>query len=423
MATPQRLKPCTFLQESASLKRCADTNLKTHPSDTLGTVQRGLQQSFGLCLTPSPRLSIVLEAMNVVKATKNFEEWLRRQLRLVEPDLRFKHEQMAAALFPFFRATFYRWLQVWPDQCPGLDRVPHVLSVGDLHVENFGTWRDLDGRLIWGVNDFDEAAVYPYTMDLVRLATSAVLAAQEKRLAMRPKDAASAILAGYVRGMEEGGVPFVLEENHVWLRAIAESKLRDPVVFWGKINSLPTIRGPIPETAREALEHLLPQHGIAYRVARRRAGLGSLGRLRVVAVAEWKGGLVAREVKALTASAQQWLLAQRAPSEILYAALLKRAVRCRDPYVEMRGQWIVRRLSPSCSRIELETLGTSRGELRLLDAMGRETANVHLGTAEKQHAILADLRARKPNWLWKAADSMAEAMEKDWRVWRERWQS
>ena len=69
--------------------------------------------------------------MNIVKATKKYEDWLRLQIRLVEPDLRFKHEQMAAALFPFFRATFYRWLQVWPEECPGLDRVPEILSVGD----------------------------------------------------------------------------------------------------------------------------------------------------------------------------------------------------------------------------------------------------------------------------------------------------
>jgi len=55
----------------------------------------------------------------------------------------------AAALFPFFRATFYRWVQVWPEVCPDLDRVPHLLSIGDLHVENFGTWRDIDGRLVW----------------------------------------------------------------------------------------------------------------------------------------------------------------------------------------------------------------------------------------------------------------------------------
>ena len=89
--------------------------------------------------------------MNIVKATNQYEGWLGLHIRIVEPDLRFKHEQMAAALFPFFRATFYRWLQVWPEECAELDRVPHILSVGDLHVENFGTWRDTDGRLVWGL--------------------------------------------------------------------------------------------------------------------------------------------------------------------------------------------------------------------------------------------------------------------------------
>lgn len=361
--------------------------------------------------------------MNIVKATKKFEDWLGLHIRVVAPDLRFKHEQMAAALFPFFRATFYRWVQLWPEVCPNLDRVPHILSVGDLHVENFGTWRDTDGRLIWGVNDFDEACLFPYTMDLVRLATSALLATREEHLAMRPKESAAAILAGYERGMAEGGRPFVLGENHEWLRAIAESKLRDPVVFWGKIDRLLTVKGEIPESAREAIEHLLPERGIPYRLARRVAGLGSLGHLRLVAIAEWKGGRVAREAKALTPSALHWLNPKRAPAELLYAAILRRAVRCPDPWVQMRGHWIVRRLSPHCSRIELEALGTSRGECRVLEAMGKETANIHVGTEEKRRAILKDLRGRKSNWLLTAAQAMADAMEKDWRVWKERWQS
>ncbi len=361
--------------------------------------------------------------MNIVKATKNFEDWLGQHIRIVGPDLRSKHEQMAAAFFPFFRATFYRWVQVWQEVCPDLDRVPHILSVGDLHVENFGTWRDTDGRLVWGVNDFDEACVYPYTMDLVRLATSALVAAREEHLTMKAKESAAAILAGYEQGMEEGGRPFVLGENHEWLRAIAESKLRDPVVFWGKMDRLPTAKGEIPESAREAIEHLLPEPHMPYRLARRVAGLGSLGRVRLVGIAEWKGGRVAREAKALLPSAVHWLNPKRAPEEILYGAILKRAVRCPDPYVQMRGHWIVRRLSPHCSRIELEALATSRGECRLLEAMGRETANIHVGTEEKRKAILKDLRGRKGNWLVRAAQAMADAMEKDWRVWRERRQS
>jgi len=73
----------------------------------------------------------------------------------------------------------------------------------------------------------------------------------------------------------------------------------------------------------------------------------------------------------------------------------------------------------------LEALGTSRGEIRLLEAMGRETANIHLETEEKRRAILKDLRGRnnKDNWLLGTAEFMAEAMEQDWKVWKERWQS
>ena len=47
-----------------------------------------------------------------------------------------------------------------------------MLAVGDLHVNSFGTWRDAEGRLCWGVDDFDESYPLAYTNDLVRLAAS-----------------------------------------------------------------------------------------------------------------------------------------------------------------------------------------------------------------------------------------------------------
>src|SRR6202045_3354029 len=135
--------------------------------------------------------------MNVVKATRQFEAWLAQRTRIDQRDLRLKHTNMKADVFLFLRATYYRWAQVWPEVCPDLARAPQVLAVGDLHVENFGTWRDIEGRLIWGVNDFDEAAVLPYTIDLVRLATSAMLAITDGRLALKPKEACASILDGY----------------------------------------------------------------------------------------------------------------------------------------------------------------------------------------------------------------------------------
>src|SRR6185436_3677418 len=129
-------------------------------------------------------------------------------------DLGLKHKLMAQDAFSFLRATFYRWAQLFPLLCPKLAEAPTVLAVGDLHVENYGTWRDAEGRLVWGINDFDEAFPLPYTSDLVRLATSARLS----NLSLDPAKAAGAILAGYADGLESGGRPFVLSETNRWLR-------------------------------------------------------------------------------------------------------------------------------------------------------------------------------------------------------------
>src|SRR6202163_1692402 len=110
--------------------------------------------------------------MKFAKATDRYEAWLRRHLRIIPADLELKHQQMRLAPFPFLRATYYRWAQTWADISGAVARAPRVLAVGDLHVENFGTWRDIEGRLVWGINDFDEVFELPYTIDLVRLAAS-----------------------------------------------------------------------------------------------------------------------------------------------------------------------------------------------------------------------------------------------------------
>src|SRR5262245_55457918 len=109
--------------------------------------------------------------MDIAAATHQYEAWLAGHAPLYRPDLDYKHRQMRDP-FPFFRGTYYRWVQRWAKAAGGLADAPAVLAVGDLHVENFGTWRDGDGRLCWGVNDFDEADRLPYTHDLVRLAAS-----------------------------------------------------------------------------------------------------------------------------------------------------------------------------------------------------------------------------------------------------------
>ena len=76
--------------------------------------------------------------------------------------------------------------------------------------------RDAEGRLVWGVNDVDEAFELPYTQDLVRLATSAILAIRQGHFALAPRDACEAIFDGYRASRERGGRALVLAERRRW---------------------------------------------------------------------------------------------------------------------------------------------------------------------------------------------------------------
>jgi hypothetical protein len=352
--------------------------------------------------------------MDILEATRSYEQWMSRRCPIVRTDIARKHRRMAESAFVFLRGTFYRWAQTWPAVCAPLVRAPRVLAVGDLHVENFGTWRDLEGRLVWGVNDVDEAWVLPYTNDLVRLTASAVLATRQAHLDVPPRESAEAILDGYITMLERGGTPIVLAERRRWLRRIALNDLRDPTLYWSKLDSLQRATGTLPHAVLRAA---LPDPRLPYRIVRRIAGVGSLGRCRVVALAEWRGARIAREAKAWLPSAAAW--AAGAPEKSgVGEALLARAVRNPDPLFAFRGPWIVRRLAPDCSRIEIEELPRARDEEKLLRAMGAETANIHLGTPRA--AIRADLRARPARWLERAAIAMADAVETEWREWVKR---
>jgi hypothetical protein len=354
--------------------------------------------------------------MKILKATKKFEGWLGKRTPLVQSDLDLKHKLMAEDPFTFLRGTFYRWAQTWPVVCPDLAEAPRVLAVADLHIENFGTWRDSEGRLVWGVNDFDETYQLPYTNDLVRLAVSANLAIRSKHLKITTELACKAILMGYIDGLKTGGRPFVLEEGHDWLRTTATGELRRPPHFWAKMDKLPRVRN-VPKSARKALENALPVSD-DYVLTRRVAGVGSLGGERFVALTEWQGARLAREAKALAPSACVWANQQKGSERILYEEILNTACRAADPYVHLRGRWLVRRLAPDCSRIELTDLPKEIDEGRLLWAMGYETANVHVGSKRALKVVRRDVSRRKQSWLHKSVKAMTDSVLEDYRVWR-----
>jgi hypothetical protein len=325
---------------------------------------------------------------------------------------------MSEAAFPFLRATFYHWIQLWAEICPELQRAPAVLAVGDLHLENFGTWRDAEGRLVWGINDFDEAAPLPYTQDLVRLAASALLAIEEGHVSVSGKLACAAILEGYADSLTDSGRAFILEEEHKWLRELATGKLRNPGRFWRKTDDWRRVRQSIPGDAQDALEQAMPEPGLKYELATRVSGLGSLGRMRFVALASHQGGKIAREAKLLVPSSVYWAKGRLDASEGHYQTLLSHAVRSRDPFAHLSGRWMIRRLSPHCCRIELGELPARRDELRLLHAMGWETGNIHWASRKAVKRVRAHLRAQKAKWLASAARDMAQATAASWRVWK-----
>lgn len=358
--------------------------------------------------------------MNIFKATDSFERWLSTKLTLVRHDVFLKHQHMAESPFPFFRATFYRWLQLWEKECAGLAAAPQVLAVGDLHIENFGTWRDEEGRLIWGVNDLDETWPAAYTIDLVRLITSAYLAIAEEHLGLSRREAADAVEEGYRDSLAAGGEAFVLAEKHQWLRLAALNELRDPVHFWEKMQTNPAYTRKPPEDARKLIEESLPLPKRDYQLKRRIAGLGSLGHPRILALSCWKHAFIAREAKAIRTSAWAWY--KNLSSNRLYGAqLVAKAIRVSDPCVRFHGNWLVRRLAPDCSRIELTSLPKDRDEAKLLYNMGWEAANMHFASRAAIPRIKRDLARRKARWLHKAAKTMFKLTLADWEDWQKDW--
>jgi hypothetical protein len=351
--------------------------------------------------------------LNIRRSTQRYEAWLKKELagQLVKDDLTRKHRKMREeGPFAFLRATYWRWAETVLEVCPELASAPQVLAVGDIHLENFGTWRDAEGRLIWGINDFDEAAEMPYVLDLVRLATSALLARPRRGAA--EEQISHALLRGYRRGLEAPS-PIVLDRRYRWLRrlvAISEKRRRK---FWVRVHR--DKPRSAPPTFRRALAKSLPQGTRDIWTAPHTAGTGSLGRPRWIAVGAWTGGEVVREAKALVASA--WCLAHAERSNKLRCGEIAGGrYRAPDPWYAIDGRIVVRRLSPNNRKIEAEDPALARLTQRLLTAMGRELASVHLGVSDRRRAILRDLDRRKKGWLAAAVRRMAAATRADYEA-------
>jgi uncharacterized protein (DUF2252 family) len=110
---------------------------------------------------------------------------------------RHKFRKMAAEPFAFYRGSaclFYADMAELPDEWAD-ERTGRIWIQGDLHAQNFGTYMDSEGTLVFDVNDFDEAYLGSFTWDLRRFAASMALLGWRKAL---PDSAITELIRTYV---------------------------------------------------------------------------------------------------------------------------------------------------------------------------------------------------------------------------------
>jgi uncharacterized protein (DUF2252 family) len=129
---------------------------------------------------------------------------------------RVKYRKMAMDPFAFYRGTaalFYADVTSGPtlgDDDWVDERSGRIWIHGDLHAENFGTYMNSDGRLVFDVNDFDEAYIGHFTWDLQRFAASLALMTWRKAL---PEEDVRRLVGRYLRGYLDQVDRYLGEEN------------------------------------------------------------------------------------------------------------------------------------------------------------------------------------------------------------------
>lgn len=137
----------------------------------------GVIAVLGLCLLPSPPTDATPRA-----------DWLAGQIAAADAGLPAapraeKYTAMSAGAFPFFRGTAYLfWQDLGTSQklkIFGGTPATRTWIVGDAHTQNFGSFGNARGSVVYDLNDFDEAVIADYQLDVWRLATAIVLSMRE----------------------------------------------------------------------------------------------------------------------------------------------------------------------------------------------------------------------------------------------------
>ena len=312
--------------------------------------------------------------------------------------LALKYKGMQVDALAFYRGTCHLFWDDWPSSSP-LDKVPPAWTCGDLHIENFGTYRG-DNRLeYFDIADFDEALLAPCTWDLARLATSVLIAARVIGLdAGEGKNLCKTLLDAYAIGLEGGKARWIdpriasglvgtllqslaHRTRPAFLRKRAEThKGKERLRIDGKRTL--AIDAPLRERVQRALrefakEQPQPKFFDVLDIARRIAGTGSLGleRYTVLVAGRGKPGgrfLLDLKVASPSAAAARARLEQpRWKSDAQRVIAVQRRMQAVSPALlhdlSMGSRsCILRELMPSQDKIDLEAWAKGRVSLEPL---------------------------------------------------------
>ena len=376
-----------------------------------------------------------------------------------EPErLAMKYRNMRSSAFVYLRATCH----LFPGQLPeikALAKAPGVWSCGDLHLENFGSYKG-DNRLTYfDINDFDESALIPASWDIVRLLASVRLACEELKFnADRVRELIDVLLAAYLQQLRHGSARWIERDTatgsvHELLATVMERKREDFLdsrsVKQGKKRKL-LIDG------KKALAASKDQHAQVGEfmekfaktqsesefyevldVARRIAGNGSLGVDRFVVLVRGKGSPdnnYLLDLKQAVPSALAPALTLKQPAWASegdrVVALTRRAQAVPVAFlhaVQMNGHnYVLRDLQPSADRVSFAEQDSKESHLNeLMLAIGRCTAWSHLrGSGHQGSAIADELMAFGCDESWqkvlrKASATCADTFGSEWKTYSE----
>ena len=390
---------------------------------------------------------------------ESLAEAIRRHNAGRDPELlAMKFAKMRESPFVFLRGACHLFYDALPD-LPALTRAPLAWCCGDLHFENFGSYK-ADNRLVYfDINDFDEAALAPCTWDIVRLLTSircgtdALQASPAEALAVS-RDGLSAYRAALIRGKPlwverdtAGGLVRELlaglherkRDDHLDRHTVRKGGRRRLKLDGGK--ALPASNDEQRRVSEFMIQFAAAQPDPGFfsvlDCARRIAGTGSLGIARYVILIEGKGSpdgnylLDLKEARpsALVPRLQRLGIAQpRWTDEAERIVGAQKRLQAVDHAflfaVQLDGvPFILRALQPEQDRVAIGEWGHKLDRLReVVVTLGQVLAWDQLRAAGRGGAACADALAefaRGDDWpveILEVADAMSELTRAQWRA-------